>query len=63
MTTYSMLPADQGYWIVAVSISGSPMFVEHSDGEASAALRVRALQQRAHDLERPDSLPAPVDYH
>ena len=59
MTTYSMIPGDGGYWIVAVSIGGSPIFVERSEGEDIAAQRVRMLQQRAHEMETAEALPDP----
>ena len=40
--------AQVGLMFVAVSIGGSPIFVERSEGEDIAAQRVRMLQQRAH---------------
>ena len=63
MTTYSMMPGDGGYWIVAVSIGGSPIFVERSDAKDIAVRRVRALQQRAHEMETAEALPEPGGYH
>ncbi len=63
MTTYSMMASDGEYWIVAVSIGGSPMFVERSDGEDAAVRRVRVLQERARDLEEPETALEPIGYH